>query len=159
MERAAVRVRGGRGGRGGGPAGPTEIVADLEPQLPNMVTDLTSGGTPDLFSETKRSLSRVSRLSSALMEFGDMREVDRSGDGLDLNHQVTTTAVITTHAWSPIADVQMDLAADLPRLACPRHEFNHALLLLLQKGTESVALVGLGDRGMIRIQTLSLRHI
>ncbi len=132
-----------------------EIMADLEPQLPKMVTDLTSGDTLDLFAEAKRSLSRVSRLSGALMEFGDLRETDRSEAGLDLNHQVTTTAVITTHAWSPIADVEMDLAADLPKLVCSRHELNHTLLLLLQKATEAVALVGLGGRGRIRIQTRS----
>lgn len=135
----------------------TDIMAELEPRLSSMVTDLTPDDTPGIFQQVNRSMSRVSRLASALMEFGDLRETDRSGAGIDLNHQVTTTAVITAHAWSSIADVQMDLAPDLPKLACSRHELNHALLLLLQKATEAVALAGLGDRGQIRIQTRTRR--
>jgi signal transduction histidine kinase len=87
-----------------------------------------------------------------------MKEFSHPGEELqpvDLNHLVETTLTVARNEWKYVADVALDLAADLPRVRCYASEINQVMLNLIVNAAHAIAeRVGDGaERGSIRVAT------
>ena len=88
-----------------------------------------------------------------------MKEFSHPADDLkaiDLNHVIETTITVAKNEWKYVADVALDLAADLPTVTCNPSEINQVLLNLIVNAAHAIGETTGRDsknKGEIKIST------
>jgi len=109
---------------------------------------------PKAIQQTIGGINRVSTMIEAMRDFSHIDE--RRMAPADLNRALNTAIVIMRNEIKYVADVKMDLDADLPSVMCCADEINQVFLILLTNAAQSIAeFIGdlSGHRGLITITT------
>jgi signal transduction histidine kinase len=97
---------------------------------------------------------QVARIVSAMKEFSHPGKFQT--EMYDVNHAVECTATISKNVWKYVADLELALSPELPRVPCHAGEINQVLLNLIVNAAHAIGDV-VGDagrgRGKIRIAT------
>ena len=104
--------------------------------------------------QSLEGIDMVSRLVLALKDFSHPALHNYSL--VDVNKCVDTACTISRHEWKRVADIQLNLARDLPYLFCSRDELHQVLLNLIVNAAHAVKNKiesGVIDRGNIEITT------
>jgi two-component system, NtrC family, sensor kinase len=119
----------------------------------NADAQLFAQDMPQAFAAVTDGLERMSGLVKSMKEFAQPEENNRCAT--DINDALQTTLTIAREEWQRVADVELDLAADLPPVLCMRSEMNQVFLNLITNAAHAVAdKVGTsGQRGVIRVRT------
>lgn len=101
-------------------------------------------------------IDMVSRIVLALKDFShpSLQEFSLT----DINKCVDTVSTISRHEWKRVAELQLELAQDLPFLLCSRDEIHQVLLNLIVNAAHAVEEKILNksyDRGLIKVMTQS----
>ncbi|MBC8068826.1 MAG: ATP-binding protein [Deltaproteobacteria bacterium] len=107
---------------------------------------------PRALEQSLEGIARVSKIVGAMKAFshpsgGEKVEVD-------LRHAVESTVTIAGNEWKYVADIELDIPADLPPLCCLGDELNQVILNLVVNAAHAIGdVVGdaSGGRGIIRI--------
>jgi signal transduction histidine kinase len=75
----------------------------------------------------------------------------------DLNHGIANTVTIAGNEWKYVAEVELDLAADLPHVSCFPSEINQVLLNVLVNAAHAVGEVFDGENGKGKIRVVTCR--
>jgi PAS domain S-box-containing protein len=108
---------------------------------------------PSAVDQTLEGLQRVAEIVRAMKEFshpGDDEPV-----AIDLNHAIKVTLTVARNEIKYVADVETDLAPDLPAVPCLRNQINQTLLNLLVNAAQAIEPVfrQSGQRGRITVRT------
>ncbi len=125
----------------------TSIKAEVEPDY--LQTEI--GKT---IEQSIEGIDMVSSIVLALKDFSHRSQ--REFSMTDINKCVETACTISRHEWKKVADLQLELAGDLPFLFCSRDEVHQVLLNLVVNSAHAVAEKkdsGAYDRGIIRVTT------
>ena len=107
---------------------------------------------PQAASEAAEGVRRVSEIVRAIKEFSHPGQVDHTL--IDLNHAVETTLIIARNQWKYLAELTLDLDADLPQVPCHPGEINQVLLNLIVNAADALSDVcSEDDRGQITIRS------
>lgn len=107
---------------------------------------------PKAIEQSIEGLDRISGIIRA------MRDFSHPGTGAmeatDINAAIQCTVTVCTNRWKYNAEVELDLAADLPKVPVLLNEFNQVILNLVINASDAIAEARKGDgRGTIRIST------
>ncbi|OQX11844.1 MAG: hypothetical protein BWK76_18585 [Desulfobulbaceae bacterium A2] len=110
---------------------------------------------PRAITQSRDGLQRISSIVLAMKEFshpGGKEKQDAS-----LNRIIDTTVIVTRNEWKYVAEVEADLAPDLPLLPCLVDEMGQVILNMLVNAAQAIA-ESLGEnpegaKGRITIRT------
>ncbi|WP_243312678.1 CHASE domain-containing protein [Fundidesulfovibrio agrisoli] len=114
---------------------------DLLTELPGSIADSISG------------VERVAAIVGAMKRFS---HPDAGGGRLvDVNKAIESTLTITRNEWKYTAEMQAELAPDLPPVFCSPGDFNQVILNIVVNAAHAVAekQQGLPDKGLITVRT------
>jgi PAS domain S-box-containing protein len=91
---------------------------------------------PLAISESLEGARRVINIVRAMKEFSHPGQQEKSD--VDLNEAIRSTVTITRNRWKYVADLDLDLDPNLPRVPCLPAEINQVLLNLVVNATDAV---------------------
>lgn len=127
-----------------------EVAASMEAADIDFLTD----EVPTAIDQSLDGISRISNIVRAMKEFS--HPGGKEFESTDLNKSVTNTITVAANEWKYVADVETDLAADLPSVMCFQQEVNQVILNLIVNAAHAIeAARGANpeEKGVIRIVT------
>ena len=112
---------------------------------------------PKAIDQTLEGISRVAGLVNAMKEFSHPGTGEKIP--LDLNRAIESTITVARNEWKYVAEMKLDLEANLPLVNCLPGEFNQVILNLVVNAAHAIAEVSAEDedgKGLISIKTRSL---
>ena len=109
---------------------------------------------PLAVEQSLEGLARVTNIVRAMKEFshpGTHEKIE-----VDLNRAIEATVTVARNEWKYVADMEMDLAPDLPKVRCLPSEFNQVILNLIVNAAHAIGDVvqkAQGSKGVIKIRT------
>ena len=147
----------------------TDAFADLATLVPGAGgSDSAEGGRPPVtdlaflieeipqaLAETLEGTQRVQIIVRAMKAFGHPGGEDKAP--ANINEAVGNTVVVAGSEIKQVAEVELDLAEDLPPTWCMLGDINQVLLNLIVNAAQAIgeAKAGSGGRGVITIRTRS----
>ncbi len=108
---------------------------------------------PTALEQTATGVGQIKKIVKAMKEFSHPADDVKA---IDLNQVVETTLTVAKNEWKYVADVTLDLAPDLPAVACNPSEINQVLLNLIVNAAHAISDMAGGDtknKGEIKIST------
>jgi signal transduction histidine kinase len=98
-------------------------------------------------------VQRISNIVNAMKVFSHPGNEGRAS--VDLNQALETTLLVAKNEWKYVAETELDLDPELPRVVCYPGEMNQVFLNLVVNAAHAIGdVVGTsGQKGWIRIQT------
>jgi PAS domain S-box-containing protein len=109
---------------------------------------------PSAISQTLDGIERVTKIVRAMKEFS--HPGGKAKAPADLNKAIESTVMVARNEWKYVADLQTDLAADLPFVPCFIAEFNQCILNLIVNAAHAIGDAikqQPGSKGLITITT------
>jgi len=129
---------------GGEPAGKLLGEADF---------DYLKEEIPRALNQSLEGVDRVAKIVRAMKEFSHPA---REKTATDLNRAIQSTITVASNEWKYVAEVEMDLDANLPSVHCSPAEFNQVVLNIVVNAAHAISdVVGDGGKGKgkIRVKT------
>jgi signal transduction histidine kinase/DNA-binding NarL/FixJ family response regulator len=117
-------------------------------------SDYLQANIPDAAAQSLEGVSQVARIVLAMKEFSHPGEKEKAEE--DLNRAIENTLAVSRNEWKHHAQVETDLAADLPRVNCLGGEMNQVFLNLVVNAAHAIQDAGRGKDGKIFIKTRRL---
>lgn len=98
--------------------------------------------------------ARVAEIIRAMKEFAHPGAEERIA--IDINHAIKNTISVARNEWKYVADIETNLAADLPLLTCYPGSLNQVLLNMVVNASHAIADTieeGGTDKGLITLTT------
>ena len=129
---------------GGAPAGKLLGEADF---------DYLKEEIPRALNQSLEGVDRVAKIVRAMKEFSHPA---REKTATDLNRAIQSTITVASNEWKYVAELDMDLDANLPAVHCSPAEFNQVVLNIVVNAAHAISdVVGDGGKGKgkIRVKT------
>ncbi len=108
---------------------------------------------PNALEQTAAGVVQIKKIVKAMKEFSHPADDVKA---IDLNQVVETTLTVAKNEWKYVADVTLDLATDLPAVACNPSEINQVLLNIIVNAAHAISEAAGGEskkKGEIKIST------
>jgi PAS domain S-box-containing protein len=133
-----------------GAALPADAVAAIAQQSEAADVEFLLEEGPRAVSAALDGSRQVARIVSAMKEFSHPGQFHT--EMYDLNHAVECTATISKNVWKYVADLELALSPELPRVPCHAGEINQVLLNLIVNAAHAIGdAVGDATRGRGKI--------
>jgi len=108
---------------------------------------------PRTLEQTLEGVARIAKIVRSLKEFSHPGSPEIKP--ADVNHAIEVAVNVTRHEWKYVADVETDLAPDLPQVPCMLDEFNQVLLNLIVNAAHAIGDVvkDSGAKGVITLRS------
>ena len=109
---------------------------------------------PKSIEQTLQGVARVAKIVRAMKDFSHPGAVEKVPT--DLNHAVESTVTVAHNEWKYVADLDLVLDPQLPRVSCLPGELNQVILNLVINAAHAIGDVvgdGAGGKGRIRVST------
>ncbi len=87
--------------------------------------------------ETLAGTQRIAKIVSAVKEFSHPGSAEKVL--IDINKAVESAATVTTNNWKHVANIQFNLAADIPRLKCLPSQISQVLVNLIVNASDAIS--------------------
>ena len=132
-----------------------ELIEETEEVQEGADWDYLAQELPLAIAQSKDGVHRISTIVRAMKEFSHPGSKEKIP--IAINDLINTTLTISRNEWKYVADVETDLAGDLPMIPCLSDEMGQVFLNLLVNSAHAIAtLLGstpVGDKGRITITT------
>ena len=133
-----------------------KIVARMADVIDEVDPEYILGEIPLTISQSLEGGQRVSNIVRAMRDFSHPGSEEKVH--YDINHAIESTVVVSRNEWKYVANVEMELAPDLPQLLCFPGEMNQVFLNIIINAAhaigENLKGEGVGEqKGMIKITT------
>ena len=126
---------------GGAPAG--KLLGDAD-------FDYLKEEIPRALNQSLEGVDRVAKIVRAMKEFSHPA---REKTATDLNRAIQSTITVASNEWKYVAELDMDLDADLPAVHCSPAEFNQVVLNIVVNAAHAISdVVGDGGKGKGKIK-------
>lgn len=107
---------------------------------------------PEAAEQSLSGLGQVAQIVKAIKEFSHPGGDDR--EAVDLNAAIETTLTVSRNQWKYVADIDLDLADDLPPAPCSPGDINQVLLNMIVNAADAISEVkGATGPGRIGVRT------
>ena len=107
---------------------------------------------PDATRQSLEGAAQVARIVLAMKEFSHPGDREKTEE--DLNRAILNTVAVSRNEWKHSAQLETNLAPDLPRVQCLAGEMNQVLLNLIVNAAHAIAEADRGGAGKITVTTL-----
>ncbi len=118
--------------------------------------DFLQAEIPKAITQTLEGVQRVTRIVGAMKEFSHPGSDAKTQT--DLNRAIESTVTVCRNEWKYVADVDLNLAPELPLVQCYPGEFNQAILNLVINAAQAIEAKGETTKGRIGIRTRQVEH-
>jgi PAS domain S-box-containing protein len=108
---------------------------------------------PRALNQSLEGVDRVAKIVRAMKEFSHPA---REKTATDLNRAIQSTITVASNEWKYVAEVEMDLDANLPAVHCSPAEFNQVVLNMVVNAAHAIGDVvgdGAKGKGKIKVKT------
>ncbi|MDX1480568.1 MAG: MHYT domain-containing protein [Woeseiaceae bacterium] len=134
-----------------------ELLAEVGECMKTADVDFLTDEVPTAIDQSLDGISRISTIVRAMKEFS--HPGSKEFEGADLNNAIRNTITVASNEWKYVAEVETDLADDLPVVMCYQQEINQVILNLIVNAAHAIeSAVGRqpDTKGRIRITTRAL---
>jgi signal transduction histidine kinase len=104
---------------------------------------------PRALNQSLEGVDRVAKIVRAMKEFSHPA---REKTATDLNRAIQSTITVASNEWKYVAEIEMDLDANLPPVHCSPAEFNQVVLNMIVNAAHAISdVVGDGGNGKGKI--------
>ena len=104
---------------------------------------------PRALNQSLEGVDRVAKIVRAMKEFSHPA---REKTATDLNRAIQSTITVASNEWKYVAEMDMDLDANLPSVHCSPAEFNQVVLNMIVNAAHAITdVVGDGGKGKGKI--------
>lgn len=132
-----------------------ELVAEAASAARQADLDYLREEIPLALTQSLEGIARVSQIVRAMKVFSHPGVQDKTL--VDLNQALESTLTVARHEWKYVADLEMDLAPDLPPVPCLPGDLNQVFLNMIVNAAHAIAEVvgtdGARGKGVIRVST------
>jgi signal transduction histidine kinase len=136
-----------------GPATP-ELLANIETCLLDANFQYLYKEIPLAIDQTLDGVQRVSKIVQSMKEYSHPGAGKKQA--IDLNRAIENTLTIARNEWKYVAELQLDLALDLPPVMCLPEDLNQVFLNLIVNAAQAIE-AKLGDnplgKGVLTVRT------
>lgn len=111
---------------------------------------------PDALTETSEGAYRVAEIVRAMKDFAHPGSAEKVP--VDVNRVIRTTAAVSRNEWKYVAEMELDLAEDLPQIPALGGPLGQCLLILIVNSAQALAEQSSRERGRIRISSRLTDH-
>jgi signal transduction histidine kinase len=105
---------------------------------------------PRALNQSLEGVDRVAKIVRAMKEFSHPA---REKTATDLNRAIQSTITVASNEWKYVAEIEMDLDANLPAVHCSPAEFNQVVLNMVVNAAHAIGdVVGDGGKGKGKIK-------
>ena len=107
---------------------------------------------PRALEQSQEGLGRIATIVQAMKEFSHPSGAEKRP--VNLREAIETTIAVARNEWKYVADVELDMAPELPLVPVLRNEFNQVILNLIVNAAHAIADVtanGAEGKGKITI--------
>ncbi len=134
---------------GGGPTSPVRKILEFKD---DMDYEFVFEEAPKACDRALEGLHRVASIVLAMKNFSHPGEEETRA--VDINKAIENTVTVARNEWKYVADLEMNLAPDLPFVRCFPGGINQVLLNILVNAAHAIAEVEpSGQRGSITVDT------
>jgi PAS domain S-box-containing protein len=137
-------------------SGSEPVARSLAEALVAADLDFMLDEVPKALEQSHAGCQRVATIVSAMKDFshpGTEKSI------VNINRAIESAITVASNEWRYIADMEMDLAPDLPEIMCEPGEFNQAILNIVVNAAQAIGdVVGDGSKGKGTI-SVSTRHV
>ena len=114
--------------------------------------DVVCAEIPRALAEAEEGVSRIASIVRAMKEFSRPRSAGL--EPADINAALRSTATICRNRWKNVAELELDLANDLPSVPCHIGDLNQVFLNLIVNAADALtATATKGNKGRIVVST------
>ena len=130
-----------------------DIIDRLKSSIDEVDVDYLLQEIPQAIGQSLEGVGRVAHIVRAMKEFSHPGPEEMTT--IDLNHAIDSTVTVARNEWKYVADVQTDLAPDLPHVACYPGIFNQVILNMITNAAHAIGdvVAGSNNKGTIAIST------
>jgi signal transduction histidine kinase len=104
---------------------------------------------PRALNQSLEGVDRVAKIVRAMKEFSHPA---REKTATDLNRAIQSTVTVASNEWKYVAEIELDLDAQLPAVHCSPAEFNQVVLNMIVNAAHAITdVVGDGGKGKGKI--------
>ncbi len=122
---------------------PAELVAELEQALSNTDVKYLLEEIPQALEQSMEGVGRVAKIVRAMRNLAPVGDEQKTP--VDINSTIDSTVTVCRNEWKYVANVEMDLAGDLPPLLCLPAELSQVILDLIINAARAIGEV-VGER-------------
>ncbi len=114
---------------------------------------------PTAISQSREGVDRVAQIVRSMKEFSHPGVEEKIA--VDLNKGLQNTITVAKNEWKYVAEMEMDLDADLPPVYCLPGEINQVFLNLIINAAQAIGEQvpkGSADKGTIRISSRKVEN-
>jgi len=134
---------------------PPEIQKKFEAALQNADWEFLEEELPLAITQSQDGVQRVATIVHAMKEFSHPGSKEKIVQ--NLNDIIKTTITVASNEWKYVAEMETDLAPDLPQVPLLSDEMGQVILNILVNGAHAIAQKlgenSEGEKGTIRIST------
>jgi signal transduction histidine kinase len=136
-----------------------EFVARFNEIIEDADWEYLKGEIPAALNQSSEGSHRIKTIVSAMKTFS--HPSGAIAEMCDLNQAIESTVTVTGNEWKYVADLELDLASDLPLVPCFLDQFNQVVLNMIINSVHAIEenLMRTGEtRGKIKISSRSVGH-
>ncbi len=128
--------------------------AEIKKAIEDLDVDFLKEEIPNAIKQSLEGVDRVAKIVRSMKEFAHP-----GGDNMqlaDLNHAIESTITVARNEWKYVAEMETDLASNLPLVPCLVSEFNQVILNMIINAAHAIgdaAGENTGKTGIISIST------
>jgi signal transduction histidine kinase len=132
---------------------PADVVAAVRAALERCDLAFVAREVPQAIGQSAEGVETIARIVAAMRDFA--RPGSEGKTAVDLNQAVQSALTVCQHEWRDVADVETELAGDLPRVPCAAAEVSQVILHMITNAAHAIAdVVGeSGRKGLITVRT------
>lgn len=134
---------------------PPELAAEARDVAQQADLDFLRQETPLAIAQSLEGIGRVAQIVQAMKEFSHPGGEDKTL--VDLNRALESTLTVARNEWKYVAELQTDLAPDLPPVPCLPGDLNQVFLNMIVNAAHAIVDVvgpdGARGKGVIRVGT------
>ncbi len=134
-------------------AGGAEVVAEVKAAEDEADLEFLMEEAPRCIEQSLEGVKRISKIVGAIKEFAHPGTDEKTA--IDLNKALKTTATVCRNQWKYVAELDFELADDLPKVMGHPGDINQVLLNLIVNAAHAIEEVPGEALGRIRIATRS----
>ncbi len=133
---------------------PPALLAELREAVSQADLEFLQGEIPRAIQQSREGIERVTSIVRAMKEFSHPGTEEKTP--VDLNRAIESTVAVARNEWKYVADVELDLDADLPPVPCLPGELNQTVLNIVVNAAQAIGEFAgetPGEKGTISIRT------
>ncbi len=113
------------------------VLTSLEESKEELDWDYLAEEIPLTIKQSKEGVERISKIVRAMKEFSHPGSKDKAP--VNINDIINTTIIVASNEWKYVAEMETDLATDLPSVTCLADEMGQVFLNILVNAAHAIA--------------------